>query len=88
MKPDQRGERCSVCGVVLGDMERAMAETNRLWRAINGMDIDDADKRAEVFMHMHLDGLTVTEHNRATVKSALAEHFADLMRAGDETGRL
>src|ERR1700680_1047511 len=39
-------ERCSRCGVVLGDMDKAMAETNRLWRAINGMDTDDADKRA------------------------------------------
>jgi hypothetical protein len=26
-QPEMCGERCSVCGVVLGDMEKAMAET-------------------------------------------------------------
>lgn len=79
VKPTIKNEKCSVCGVVLGDMQKAMEETNRLWRAINGMDIDDADKRAEAFMHMNLDGF-LPQGARASIKSALAEHFADLMK--------
>ena len=55
-------------------------ETHRLWRAINGYDIDDHDKRAEAFVHSMLDGLTVGPGNRATVKSSLAENFEQLAK--------
>jgi hypothetical protein len=77
--PPVEKERCSRCGVVLGDIDKAMEETSRLWRAINGMDIDDADKRAEHVMRQSLDGLSIGPENRASVKALLAEHFAELM---------
>ena len=59
-------------------------ETNRLWRAINGMDQDDYDKRAERFVYSMLDGLTVGQSNRSIVISAIAEHFADIAKAERE----
>ncbi len=73
-------ERCSRCHVVLGDMDKAMAETNRLWRALNGHDIDDFDKRAEAIMHMHLDGLQIGPDNRNGIKAMLAEHFEQIAK--------
>jgi hypothetical protein len=53
-------------------------ESNHLYRSINGMDIDDFDKRAEYVVQTRLDGLSIGSTNRHSVKALLAEHFADI----------
>lgn len=50
---------------------------NRLYRAINGLDGDDADERAETFIYSHIDGW-IPKESRALVKLALAQNFEEL----------
>lgn len=49
----------------------------RLYRAINGLDGDDADQRAEFFITSTIDGW-IPKEARAQVKLALAQNFEEL----------
>lgn len=62
----------------VADLHTINLEANRLWRAINGHDIDDFDKRAEMVMQSSLDGLRIGPTNRNSVKAMLAEHFEQI----------
>lgn len=73
---DLNKDRCPACGVLLSGIR----EASRLHRYLNGLDIDDADKRAEHVMQTMLDGLSIGPTNRNSVKAFLADHFADLMK--------
>lgn len=53
------------------------SSVSRLYRAINGLDGDDADQRASFFMQSTLSGL-IPDQARAQVKLALAQNFEEL----------
>jgi hypothetical protein len=62
------------------DLHTVNLEANRLWRALNGHDIDDFDKRAEMVMRQTLDGMMIGPTNRNGVKAMLAEHFEQIAK--------
>ena len=53
------------------------ASADRLYRAINGLDGDDADQRAEWFIASTIDGW-IPSQARCQVKLALAQNFEEL----------
>lgn len=59
-------------------------ESNRFYRLMNGLDEDDHDKRAEHVMKQQLDGLTICDTNRTSVKAYLAEHFQAVAEAAEQ----
>jgi hypothetical protein len=66
---------------LVAELQRLLAadkSANRLYRAINHLDEDDYDRRAEPFVVSYLDGLSVGPNNRNSVRAALADHFADI----------
>jgi hypothetical protein len=53
-------------------------DADRLWRAINGYDIDNFDKRANQFIEQHCGAGDFVSGEKVSIKAALAQNFAQL----------
>lgn len=70
--------RCKDCGkCVLGE------ETSRIYRALNGLDIDEADERASSFVKQNCLDLNLPG-GAVQIQAQLAANFADLIERLDK----
>lgn len=86
-KSNERKNKLEEAEALIKDLSSAKLEANRLYRYLNGLEEDDIDKRAELFIHMFLDGFPGIESGRLIIKAALADNFADLLKRTEKNER-